>query len=165
MYQVRLVARWPLPYGFQPCRATDRGFMLTWGTPVCNLQRRSTPAACIHRRENGVRCANSAFSVVSPTLDIKFFRLLCALHDEPESGRRILADQFVHDAVGHDLVGHLDSELPAGTRIQGGFPEHLRHHLAEPFEPRDLGRRAVAVRRRCRPRAVQALHLPPSPHE
>jgi hypothetical protein len=30
MYQVRLVARWPLPYRFQLCRATDRGFMLTW---------------------------------------------------------------------------------------------------------------------------------------
>ena len=44
MYQVRLAARWPLPYRFQLCRATDRGFMLTWGTPVCILQRRSTPA-------------------------------------------------------------------------------------------------------------------------
>jgi len=28
MYQVRLVARRSLPYRFQLCRATDRGFML-----------------------------------------------------------------------------------------------------------------------------------------
>lgn len=47
MYQVRLVARWPLLYRVQLCRATDRSFMLTWGTPVCNLQRRSKPVACI----------------------------------------------------------------------------------------------------------------------
>ena len=49
-------------------------------------------------------------------------------------------------AVGDDLIGDVDAQQPARPRVERGLPQHLRHHLAEPLESRDLRvRPAVAV--------------------
>ena len=66
--------------------------------------------------------------------------LLGALHDEAKPRRRILAHQLVDDAIGHELILHVDAQQTARPRVERRFPQHLRHHLAQAFEPRDLGR-------------------------
>src|SRR4051794_7407085 len=81
-----------------------------------------------------------------PALDIQFLGLVGALHDEAEPRGRVLAHQLVDDAIGHEhvLFRHVDAQQPPRTRVQRRLPQHLRHHLAEPLEARDL-RRAARV--------------------
>src|ERR687897_817191 len=81
-----------------------------------------------------------------PASNVELDGFLRTLHDETEPCRGILAHQLVDDPVGDDLIGDVDAQQTARPRIEGGLPQHLRHHLAEPLESRDLGvRPAVAV--------------------
>src|SRR5687767_10524305 len=79
------------------------------------------------------------------TLNVQLLRFFGALHDEPEAGRGILPHQLVDDTIGHDLVADLHAQEAARPRVQRRLPEHLRHHLAEALEARDLGNGPVAV--------------------
>src|SRR4030095_11524631 len=79
-----------------------------------------------------------------PDSDVQFLSFFRALHDEPESRRRVLAHQLVDHPVGDDLIGDLDAEQPAGARVERGLPQDLGHHLAKALEARDL-RAAAAV--------------------
>src|SRR4029450_3021790 len=71
-------------------------------------------------------------------LDVQLFSLVCALHDESEPRRGVLAHQLVDHAIRPNLVGYLDAKQTARARIERGFPQHLRHHLAEAFESRNF---------------------------
>ena len=71
-------------------------------------------------------------------LEIEFLRLFGAIHDEAEPRRCVLAHQLVDDAIGDDLIGDLDAQQPSRPRVERRLPQHLRHHLAETLEPRDL---------------------------
>jgi hypothetical protein len=51
-------------------------------------------------------CHSAILQLVS---DVQFLGLVSALHDEAEPGGCILAHQLVDDAVGDDLVGHVDA--------------------------------------------------------
>src|SRR4051812_27060409 len=81
-----------------------------------------------------------------PALDVKFLGLVRTFHDEAEPRRRVLAHQLVDHAIGHQrvLVGDVHALQPSRARVQRRLPEHLRHHLAEALEARDL-RRAAPV--------------------
>ena len=78
-------------------------------------------------------------------LDVQLLGFLGALHDEAEARRRILAHQLVDHAIGHDLIGDSDPQQAARARVERRLPQHLRHHLAETLEARDLRRRPAAV--------------------
>src|SRR5580765_9054427 len=79
-------------------------------------------------------------------LDVELLRIFGSLHDETEPGRGIFPHELVDHAVGDDLIGDVDAQQPARSRIEGRLPQHLRHHLAKSLESRDLGvGSAVAV--------------------
>ena len=79
-------------------------------------------------------------------LHIEFLGLLRSIHDETKPCAGVLAHQLVDHAVCGDLIENLDAEQTARPRVHGGSLQHLRHHLAEALEPRDLGvRTAIAV--------------------
>src|SRR5262245_66483485 len=77
-------------------------------------------------------------------LDVQLLRLFGPLHDELEPRGRILAHELVDHAIGDDLIGDLHAQQTPRPRIERRLPQHLRHHLPEAFEARDLRLRTAA---------------------
>ncbi len=81
----------------------------------------------------------------SGRLDIEMLCFGRMLHDEGEASRRDLSHELGDDAVGAKGVVDGDFLEPAGFGIEGGLPQHLRHHLTETFEAGDLDLPALGV--------------------
>ena len=132
-------------------RAGSAGTPYTWLDPAATLGVRFWFARVVPLGEAAGLPAvpdstrASLLRVTPPSIsDVELLGFFRALHDEAEARRRVLAHQLVDHAIGDDLIGDVDAQQPPRARVERRFPQHLRHHLAEPLEARDL-RRAAAV--------------------
>src|SRR5438094_4681638 len=80
-------------------------------------------------------------------LDVQLLHLARALHDEPEAGAHVLAEQIVDGPfrLQSCMLRNGDLERDPAPRIEGGGLQLLRRHLAEALEPHDV-RLRVALR-------------------
>src|SRR5438552_4543351 len=80
-------------------------------------------------------------------LNIQLLYLARALHDEPEAGADVLAEQIVDGPfrLQSCMLRNGDLERDPAPRIEGGGLQLLRRHLAEALEPHDV-RLRVALR-------------------
>src|SRR5581483_6137939 len=110
-----------------------------------NAQTIAAPNAALRRGLIGMACGARTPTCAANASNIQLLCLVGPFHDEAEARRRVFAHQFVDHTVGHDLIGDVDAQQPPRPRIERRFPQHLRHHLSEAFESRDLRRRSIAV--------------------